>query len=49
MRYIIEAEGILYGPIVTERLAANWALANCAVPWRLRSIHFVPTQDGGED
>ena len=51
MKYVIECEGIIYGPFATDREAANWALSRCAAPWRLRSIHTsLPTanaDDGG--
>ena len=42
MKYLIECEGVLYGPFSTERDAADWALNHCAVPWRLRSLHVIP-------
>ena len=50
MKYVIECEGIIYGPFATDREAADWALSHCA-PWRLRSIHVIPLQQerSGED
>ena len=51
MKFLIECEGILYGPFLTDREAADWALGHCATPWRLRSIHVIPPQQerSGED
>ena len=51
MKYLIECEGIIYGPFATDREAADWALFHCATPWRLRSIHVIPLQQerSGED
>lgn len=39
MTHVIECEGVLFGPFDTDREAADWALSNCSVPWRLRSLH----------
>ena len=50
MKYVIECEGIIYGPFATDREAAEWALAKCAATWRLRSIHIIhPQQDRSGD
>lgn len=43
MKYVIESEGILYGPFATDREAADWALSHCAASWRLRTIHTIPS------
>lgn len=49
MKYVIECEGILYGPFETDRAAADWALKRCGVPWRLRSIHTLPPTANADD
>ncbi len=49
MRYIIECDGIVYGPFRTDREAAEWALSTCSTPWRLRALHFVPHPLSDED
>jgi hypothetical protein len=43
MRYLIECEGILYGPFATDREAAEWALMHKGGrSWRLRELHTLP-------
>lgn len=49
MKFVIECEGVIYGPFATEREAAEWALSHRAVPWRLRSIHTTSQQDRSGD
>ena len=49
MKYVIEHDGVLVGPFLTEREAAEFALAHYTTPWRLRSIHIAPPADAGED
>lgn len=49
MRYLIECDGIVYGPFRTNREAAEWALDNCAATWHLRTLHIVPPKNGDED
>ncbi len=42
MQYVIECEGVISGPFVTEREAAEYALKRCSGrSWRLRSLHVV--------
>lgn len=42
MQYVIECEGVLYGPFETDLKASEYARTHCAPPWRLRTIHIVP-------
>lgn len=42
MKYVIEHDGVLWGPFNCDRTAAEWALKNCSTPWRLRTINILP-------